>query len=61
MYALQQNIRQQAMSTLNSWVEQAGIKETIDGEVFADALKSGSPFLKAELFPWMAEKLKDGE
>ncbi|KAG7153303.1 Cytoskeleton-associated protein 5-like [Homarus americanus] len=54
-----QNIRQQAMSTLNSWVEQAGVKETIDGEVFADALKSGSPFLKAELFLWMAEKLKD--
>lgn len=54
-----QNVRQQAMSTLNSWVEQAGLKETIDGEVFADALKSGSPFLKAELFPWMAEKLKD--
>ncbi|XP_069178181.1 cytoskeleton-associated protein 5 isoform X4 [Procambarus clarkii] len=54
-----QNIRQQAMSTLNSWVEQAGVKETIDGEVFADALKTGSPFLKAELFLWMAEKLKD--
>ncbi|XP_071537702.1 cytoskeleton-associated protein 5 isoform X3 [Panulirus ornatus] len=54
-----QNIRQQAMSTLNSWVEQAGLKETIDGEVFADALKSGSPFLKSELFIWMAEKLKD--
>ncbi|XP_064115377.1 cytoskeleton-associated protein 5-like isoform X2 [Macrobrachium nipponense] len=54
-----QNIRQQALSTLNSWVEQTGIKETIDGEVFSDALKSGSPFLKAELFIWMAEKLKD--
>ncbi|KAG0714752.1 Cytoskeleton-associated protein 5 [Chionoecetes opilio] len=54
-----QNVRQQALSTLNSWVEQAGLKETVDGEVFADALKSGSPFLKAELFTWMAEKLKD--
>ncbi|XP_069992450.1 cytoskeleton-associated protein 5 isoform X8 [Penaeus vannamei] len=54
-----QNIRQQALSTLNSWVEQTGLKETVDGEVFADALKSGSPFLKSELFLWMAEKLKD--
>ncbi|KAK4303692.1 hypothetical protein Pmani_024319 [Petrolisthes manimaculis] len=54
-----QNVRQQAMSTLNMWVEQVGLKETIDGEVFADALKSGSPFLKSELFMWMAEKLKD--
>lgn len=49
------------MSTLNSWVEQVGVKETVDGEVFADALKTGSPFLKAELFLWMAEKLKDGK
>ncbi|XP_063608453.1 cytoskeleton-associated protein 5-like isoform X1 [Penaeus indicus] len=54
-----QNIRQQALSTLNSWVEQTGLKETVDGEVFSDALKSGSPFLKSELFLWMAEKLKD--
>lgn len=49
------------MSTLNMWVEQVGLKETVDGEVFADALKSGSPFLKSELFMWMAEKLKDGK
>ncbi|XP_042874348.1 cytoskeleton-associated protein 5-like isoform X3 [Penaeus japonicus] len=54
-----QNVRQQALSTLNSWVEQTGLKETVDGEVFSDALKSGSPFLKSELFLWMAEKLKD--
>lgn len=43
------------------WVEQVGLKEAVDGEVFADALKSGSPFLKSELFMWMAEKLKDGK
>lgn len=61
MFLWQQNIRQQAMSTLNMWVEQVGLKETVDGEVFADALKSGSPFLKSELFTWMAEKLKDGK
>ncbi|KAK7077047.1 hypothetical protein SK128_006638 [Halocaridina rubra] len=54
-----QNIRQQALSTLNSWVEQTGLKEVLDGEVFVDALKTGSPFLKAELFIWMSEKLKD--
>lgn len=54
-----QNIRQQALSTLNSWVEQTGLKETVDGEIFSDALKSGSPFLKSELFLWLAEKLKD--
>lgn len=42
-------------------MEQTGLKETVDGEIFSDALKSGSPFLKSELFLWLAEKLKDGE
>ncbi|KAK7076528.1 hypothetical protein SK128_004798 [Halocaridina rubra] len=36
-----QNIRQEALSTLNSWVEQTGLKEVWDEEVFVDALKTG--------------------
>ncbi|CAL4065491.1 unnamed protein product, partial [Meganyctiphanes norvegica] len=53
------HIRQQAISSLNMWTEQVGVKEVIDAEMFSEALKAGSPFLKAEVFGWMAEKLKD--
>ena len=53
-------MRQQAVESLDAWVKECGVKEAIDGEVFVDALKSGSPFLKAEVFGWMAAKLQEG-
>ena len=53
-------MREQAVITLNTWVEQTGLKEVIDGEMFVDALKNGSPFLKAEVFSWLTTNLPDG-
>ena len=54
-------MREQAALTLNAWVEQTGLKEVIDGEMFIDALKSGSPYLKSEVFSWLAVNLTEGK
>nr|CAH0109138.1 unnamed protein product [Daphnia galeata] len=51
-------VRATAISCLNTWVEQCnGMKEFFEGEVIADALKTGNPFVKADLLTWLAEKL----
>lgn len=52
-------LRAACITCMNSWGEQCGYKEFFDGEMFADALKSGTPALKAEVWAWMAEKLPD--
>lgn len=36
------------------------MKEFFEGEVIADALKAGNPFVKADLLTWLAEKLPNG-
>lgn len=36
------------------------MKEFFEGEVIADALKAGNPFVKADLLAWLAEKLPTG-
>ena len=36
------------------------MKEFFEGEVIADALKVGSPLVKADLLTWLAEKLPGG-
>jgi cytoskeleton-associated protein 5 len=48
------------MEGIKTWSEQCGIKELFDGEMIADALKTGNPFLRSELFLWLAENLADG-
>lgn len=50
-------IRSACISCINTWGDQAGYKEFFDGEMIADALKTGSPALKTELWGWIAEKL----
>ncbi|XP_021706619.1 protein mini spindles isoform X3 [Aedes aegypti] len=50
-------IRSACISCINTWGDQAGYKEFFDGEMIADALKTGSPALKTELWGWVAEKL----
>ncbi|XP_059352575.1 cytoskeleton-associated protein 5-like isoform X2 [Daphnia carinata] len=51
-------VRATAISCLNTWVEQCnGMKEFFEGEVIADALRTGNPFVKADLLTWLAEKL----
>lgn len=52
-------LRSACITCMNSWGDQCGYKEFFDGEMFADALKSGTPALKTEVWGWMAEKLPD--
>ncbi|XP_011346802.1 protein mini spindles isoform X1 [Ooceraea biroi] len=50
-------IRTAAISCINTWGDQCGYKEFFDGEVIGDALKTGSPMLRTELWSWLAQKL----
>ncbi|KAG8438277.1 hypothetical protein GDO86_008822 [Hymenochirus boettgeri] len=51
------NVRAAAMVTLNSWVEQTGMKEWLEGEDLSEELKKENPFLRQELLGWLADKL----
>lgn len=51
------NVRTAAMATLQSWVEQTGMKEWLEGEDMSEELKRENPFLRQELLGWLAEKL----
>nr|XP_018902745.1 PREDICTED: cytoskeleton-associated protein 5 [Bemisia tabaci]XP_018902746.1 PREDICTED: cytoskeleton-associated protein 5 [Bemisia tabaci]XP_018902747.1 PREDICTED: cytoskeleton-associated protein 5 [Bemisia tabaci]XP_018902749.1 PREDICTED: cytoskeleton-associated protein 5 [Bemisia tabaci] len=50
-------IHDPALKCLNTWGETCGFRELFDGEMIADALKSGSPALRSELWAWLTEKL----
>uniref|UniRef100_A0A182QHS5 TOG domain-containing protein n=1 Tax=Anopheles farauti TaxID=69004 RepID=A0A182QHS5_9DIPT len=50
-------IRSACLACINTWGEQAGYKDFFDGEMIPDALKTGSPALRTELYAWLAEKL----
>ncbi|XP_066556633.1 cytoskeleton-associated protein 5 isoform X2 [Amia ocellicauda] len=51
------NVRAAAMTTLNAWVEQTGMKEWLEGEDLSEELKKENPFLRQEVLGWLAEKL----
>ncbi|XP_069479300.1 cytoskeleton-associated protein 5 isoform X2 [Ambystoma mexicanum] len=51
------NVRTAALTTLNSWVEQTGMKEWLEGEDLSEELKKENPFLRQELLGWLAVKL----
>ncbi|KAI4823326.1 hypothetical protein KUCAC02_011919, partial [Chaenocephalus aceratus] len=51
------NVRAAAMSTLQAWVEQTGMKEWLEGEDLSEELKRENPFLRQEVLGWLAEKL----
>nr|CAD7194945.1 unnamed protein product [Timema douglasi] len=50
-------VRSAAIACINTWGDQCGYKEFFDGEMIADALKSGNPGLRTELWTWLADKL----
>lgn len=50
-------VRAAALNCINSFGEKGGYKEFFENEMIADALKSGSPALKTELWAWLAEKM----
>ncbi|KAE8740038.1 hypothetical protein FOCC_FOCC014444 [Frankliniella occidentalis] len=50
-------IRSSAVACINTFGEQGSFKEFFEGEMIADALKSGSPALRVELWNWLSERL----
>lgn len=46
---LQPNVRAAAMTTLQAWVEQTGMKEWLEGEDLSEELKKENPFLRQEV------------
>lgn len=52
-------IRSAAIACINAWGENCGFKEFFKNEMVADALKSDSPNLRAELWSWLSTKLPD--
>uniref|UniRef100_A0A3B4ZCJ9 Cytoskeleton associated protein 5 n=1 Tax=Stegastes partitus TaxID=144197 RepID=A0A3B4ZCJ9_9TELE len=51
------NVRTAAMTTLQAWVEQTGMKDWLEGEDLSEELKRENPFLRQEVLGWLAEKL----
>ncbi|XP_056629748.1 protein mini spindles isoform X2 [Diorhabda sublineata] len=51
------SLRASCMDTINAFSAQCGYKEFFEGEMIADALKSGSPSLRIELWNWLAENV----
>lgn len=52
-----QFIRAASITCMNVWGDQCGYKEFFEAEMIADALRNGSPALRAELLCWLAEKM----
>jgi cytoskeleton-associated protein 5 len=50
-------LRSACITCMNAFAEQCGYKEFFESEMFADALKNGTPALKVEVWTWLAEKL----
>ncbi|CAB1322741.1 unnamed protein product [Coregonus sp. 'balchen'] len=51
------NVRAAAMTTLQAWVEQTGMKDWLEGDDLSEELKRENPFLRQEVLGWLAEKL----
>lgn len=49
LFHLQPNLRTAAMTTLQAWVEQTGMKEWLEGEDLSEELKRENPFLRQEV------------
>ncbi|XP_048511351.1 protein mini spindles isoform X1 [Athalia rosae] len=50
-------IRTAAISCMNTWGDECGYKEFFEGEMIGDALRTGSPTLRSELWNWLTQKL----
>lgn len=53
-------MRQAAKDTINAYADQCGYREFFESEMVGDALKSGSPIMRVELWAWLAEILPKG-
>ncbi|XP_037087768.1 LOW QUALITY PROTEIN: protein mini spindles-like [Pollicipes pollicipes] len=53
------NIRQASLTSLGTWLEQTSMRDFCDGEMLAEALRTGTPNTRTELFAWLAVQMKD--
>lgn len=51
------HVRAAALQCLDSWMENCPLTNLFEGEMIFDVLKSDNPFLRIELFGWLAERL----
>ncbi|KAM4572719.1 cytoskeleton-associated protein 5 isoform 3-T3 [Odontesthes bonariensis] len=51
------HLRSAAMTTLQAWVEQTGMKDWLEGDDLSEELKRENPSLRQEVLGWLAEKL----
>lgn len=54
-------VRSAALACLNTWGAEGGYKEYFEGEVIPDALKTGSPTLRTEVWTWLADLLPNAK
>ncbi|XP_045478875.1 protein mini spindles isoform X2 [Harmonia axyridis] len=50
-------MRTAALDAMNAFADQGGYKEFFEGEMIGDALKTGSPVLRSELWAWLGDKM----
>lgn len=50
-------IRTASLAAINALGDQCAYKEFFESEMIGDALKTGSPTLRSELWTWLGEKL----
>lgn len=50
-------VRAASIACINTFGDQCGYKEFFESEMLADALKTGTPALRIELWGWLSEKL----
>lgn len=51
--SLQANVRAAALTTLQAWVDQTGMKDWLEGEDLSEELKRENPFLRQEVHPFI--------
>ncbi|UYV60269.1 msps [Cordylochernes scorpioides] len=54
-------VRNTALETLNTWLQHCGLGAMFEGEMMAEALRTGNPTLRTELLGWLIEKLPEAK
>merc|ERR1719187_320244 len=55
------NVRASALSTLNTILKETSLRDMVVQEIFSTALAKANPFMKAEIFGWLATTLPEAK
>ena len=55
------NVRASALSTLNTILKETSLRDMVVQEIFPTALAKANPFMKAEIFGWLATTLPEAK